>query len=72
MEQQDRKCMDFEEMMQRAVNAEVKAGRRSMVADTLILPLFDLKTLLLPHLVTNHLPYYNLISSCKLIDNNLF
>ena len=29
MEQQDRESMDFEEMVQRAVNAEVKAGLRS-------------------------------------------
>ena len=29
MEQQDREFMDFEEMMQRAVNAEAKAGLRS-------------------------------------------
>ena len=29
MEQQDRKSMDFEEIVQRAVNAEAKAGLRS-------------------------------------------
>ena len=29
MEQQDRESMDFEEMVQRAVNAEAKAGLRS-------------------------------------------
>ena len=29
MEQQDRKSMDFEEIVQRAVNAKAKAGRRS-------------------------------------------
>ena len=29
MEQQEWKAMDFEEIMQRAVNAEVKAGLRS-------------------------------------------
>ena len=36
MEQQDRESMDFEEMVQRAVNAEAKAGLRSssMVRDS--------------------------------------
>ena len=29
MEQQDRESMDFEEMVQRAVNAKIKAGLRS-------------------------------------------
>ena len=29
MEQQDREAMDFEEMVQRAINAEAKAGLRS-------------------------------------------
>ena len=29
MEQQDRESMDFEEMVQRAVNAKAKAGLRS-------------------------------------------
>ena len=35
MEQQDRESMDFEEMVQRAVNAKAKAGLRSstMVRD---------------------------------------
>ena len=35
MEQQDREAIDFEEMVQKAVNAEVKAGLRSsaMVRD---------------------------------------
>ena len=38
MEQQDRESMDFEEMMQRAVNAESKAGLKSstMVRDLVI------------------------------------
>ena len=36
MEQQDREAMDFEEMVQRAVNAEAKTGLRSsaMVRDS--------------------------------------
>ena len=31
MEQQDRESIDFEEMVQRAVNAEAKAGLRSSI-----------------------------------------
>lgn len=37
-----------------------------------VIQIFSLKTLLLPQLVTNYPSCYNIISSCKLIDNNLF
>lgn len=39
-----------------------------MVADTRIQP----ETLLFLYLITNYPPYYNLISSYKLVENNLF
>ena len=55
IEQQDREFMDFEEMMQRAVNAETKAGLRSstMVRD------LDIRCL------WGHRPFHNTFSKMQ-------
>lgn len=54
------------------LEANEQASYRHIMIDIQILALSDLKTLSPPYQVTNHSLYYNLINSCKLIDNNLF